>query len=73
MSIKKLRKEKGFTQITFANALGIARATVAMWETGKSRPRITDFLKIASVLNVPVERVLECFTSETKRQPFQRK
>lgn len=67
MSIRKFRKEKGFTQITFANALGIARATVAMWETGKSRPKTTDLPKIANVLNVPVERVLECFTSEPQK------
>ena len=39
MQIKKLRKEKGMTQAEFSEKLGVARGTVAMWETGKSNPR----------------------------------
>lgn len=67
MQIKKLRKEKGMTQAEFSEKLGVARGTVAMWETGKSNPRTADLPKIANALNVPVERVLECFMSETKK------
>lgn len=67
MTIKKLRKEKGYTQNMFAKSLGIARATVAMWETGRSRPKTVDIPKIATVLNVSVECVLECFTTEMKK------
>lgn len=67
MLFKALRKEVGITQVLLAEKLGVKQSTVAMWETEKSRPRVTDFLKIAKALNVPVERVVECFTSETQK------
>lgn len=67
MQFKELRKQVGITQSALAIRLGVTQSTLAMWETGKSRPRLVALSKIASVLNVPVERVLECFTSETKK------
>ena len=67
MQFKELRKQVGITQSALAIRLGVTQSTLAMWETGKSRPRLVDLSKIASVLNVPVERVLACFTSETKK------
>lgn len=35
--IKELRKEKGITQIELADAMGLSKGTVAMWEVGKKR------------------------------------
>ena len=56
-----LRKEKGITQEVLATKLGIKRSTIAMWETGKSKPRTDDLYAIAAVLNVSVDKVLDCF------------
>ena len=68
MQLKTLREKHGFSkQKEFAKALGQKVSTVSMWETGRSIPKTTDIPKIANALNVPVERVLECFTSETKK------
>lgn len=68
MYLKTLRINHGFSkQKEFAKAIGQKTSTVSMWETGKSRPKTTDLPKIANVLNVPVERVLECFTSEPQK------
>lgn len=36
--IKELRKANGYTQVTLAEALGVSKGTVAMWETGKRAP-----------------------------------
>ena len=36
--LKELRKANGYTQITLAEALGLSKGTVAMWETGKRTP-----------------------------------
>lgn len=36
--LKELRKENGYTQVTLAEALGLSKGTVAMWETGKRTP-----------------------------------
>lgn len=47
--LKELRKERNVTQIQLAEALGISKGTVAMWETGKREPnfdminRLSDF------------------------------
>ena len=38
--LKQLRKEKGLTQVTLAETLGVSKGTVAMWETGKRMPSI---------------------------------
>ena len=67
MQIKKLRKERGMTQAEFSEKLGVARGTVAMWETGKSNPRTADLPKIAKALGVPVDRVIECFIEKDKK------
>ncbi len=56
-----LRKEKGITQEVLATKLGIKRSTIAMWETGKIKPRTDDLYAIAAVLNVSVDKVLDCF------------
>lgn len=68
MQLKALRKNNGFSkQKEFAKAIGQKVSTVSMWETGRSIPKTTDLPRIAKALNVPVERVVECFTSETKK------
>ena len=33
--IKMLRKEKGITQVELAEAMGLSKGTIAMWEVGK--------------------------------------
>lgn len=58
---KELRKSAGITQEMLATKLGIKRSTIAMWETGKSKPRTDDLYLLAEVLNVTVDKVLDCF------------
>ena len=41
--LKELRKKNGYTQVSLAEALGVSKGTVAMWETGKRTP---DFDKV---------------------------
>lgn len=62
MEFKLLRKEKGKTQTEIALQIGIKQSAVAMWETGKSKPRTEDLPKLAEALGVTVERVIACFT-----------
>ena len=33
--IKELRKEKEITQVELAEAIGLSKGTIAMWEVGK--------------------------------------
>lgn len=45
--LKELRKANGYTQVTLAEALGLSKGTVAMWETGKRTPDY-EIIKIMS-------------------------
>jgi DNA-binding XRE family transcriptional regulator len=47
--IRQARKEKGMTQHELAEAVGVTRAAVAIWEAGKHPPRREIIAKIAEV------------------------
>ena len=51
-TVRKLRKEKGLSQETFADAIGRDARTVVAIETGKRNPTLKTLNKIAKVLGV---------------------
>jgi len=55
---KQLRIEKGFTQEQLANALGISRSAVGMYESGKRIPDSEDLEKFADFFNVDIDYLL---------------
>ena len=57
-NIKNLRKQKGYTQETLAQALNIVRQTVSKWEKGYSVPDADMLEKLSEVLEVPVSELL---------------
>ena len=57
--IVKLRKEKGLTQASLAQAADIDRAALANIETGKRRPTVTTLYKISVALQVKVEEIFK--------------
>ncbi len=58
MILKKLRKEKKYSQMELASMLGVSRSTVAMWESGASRPDAALLMKIAEIFDTTVDIVL---------------
>lgn len=66
MKFAILRRKQRLTQIELCEKLNVSRATVAMWETGKSVPKTTDLPKLAKVLNVSVEEIINCFTEKQR-------
>lgn len=44
-NLKKLRKEKGLTQVELAEKLNLSQSTIASWENGMRRPDL-DFLPV---------------------------
>lgn len=56
--IALLRNKKNITQEHLANALGIARATIAMYETDKREPDNTNLKKIADFFGVSIDYLL---------------
>lgn len=60
MTFKQLRKSKGLTQNELASKIGIQQPAVAMWETGRSLPRLDILKKISVVLGVTPTEVMDC-------------
>ena len=57
-NLKKYRKKKQFSQESFAMKLFVTRQTVSKWEKGLSMPDVEMLLKIAEVLEVSVNELL---------------
>jgi DNA-binding XRE family transcriptional regulator/tetratricopeptide (TPR) repeat protein len=51
------RKALGFTQESFAHALGVERTTVNRWESGRTEPRPWARSKIAATLRISVDQL----------------
>lgn len=54
----KLRKINGFTQETFATAVGVSRQSVYKWESGASYPEVEKLFKISRLFHVTVDDML---------------
>lgn len=52
--IRTARNERHMTQIRLAEALGVSKGTVAMWEAEKRQPGTDMIVKICRTLDVPV-------------------
>lgn len=57
--IKAARKIRGMTQAQVATQLGIARSTVAKWETGANYPRANILPALADLLQCSIDDLLD--------------
>lgn len=58
-NLKKMRKDKGYTQEILAEKLNVVRQTVSKWEKGLSLPDVDMLSKIANVLETDVNILLD--------------
>lgn len=58
-NLKKIRKDKGYTQEILAEKLNVVRQTVSKWEKGLSLPDVDMLSKIANVLEIDVNILLD--------------
>ena len=63
--LKQLRKEKGLTQVTLAETLGVSKGTVAMWETEKRMPGFDMLARLSELFDKRVDYIIG--TSEDHR------
>lgn len=57
-NIKFLRKKFGYTQETFAQAIGIKRSLVGAYEEGRADPRLHNLLSMSELFNVSVDTLI---------------
>ena len=65
--LRKLRKDKGFTQKELAEKLGVVAKTVSKWETGHGFPDVSTLSALADILDVN-ERSLLCGSLTQNKQ-----
>ena len=64
MEFKELLKEVDMSSAQVARKIGVTRPTVYSWARGETSPTVANLVDIAKALNVPVERVMECFVKK---------
>lgn len=58
MNLQKIRKLKGKTQEDLARFLNVSRATIAMWETGRTSPDVATLIRIADFFDCSVDAIV---------------
>lgn len=61
LKFKELLKEVDMNGAQLARRLDVSVAAVSAWCTGKSAPNYDRLPEIAKVLNVSIDKVVECF------------
>ncbi len=56
-NIKKYREQKGLSQAELAEKIGFERSSVAKWENGSLKPYAETLQAIATVLDVPIQKL----------------
>lgn len=59
LRIKKARKELGITQEELANRMDVHRSTIANYELGRRKPTFIELKKLAEILHVDINYLLE--------------
>ena len=58
-NIQVLRKKRNLTQEALAEPVGVTRQTIAKWESGESVPDLSLAGKLAAVLDVTLDELVE--------------
>jgi transcriptional regulator with XRE-family HTH domain len=53
--LRESRKKENLTQVQLATILNLAQASYSKYENGDSEPNIGTLIKIANVLNMPID------------------
>ena len=68
--IKKCREEAGLTQAQLAEKMDVSVVAVQNWEKGKTKIHLDRYMALATVFNVPVDKLIkEMLIEEDKLRP----
>ncbi len=61
MTICKLRQLKQMSQTELARQMNLSKSAISMLEKGTRKPKLDTIKKLAEILQVSVEEIVECF------------
>lgn len=64
MTYREARERAGLSLTGAAEALGVTKAAVSIWESGKGNPLLENLQKMASLYGVPVGDLLSGKTED---------
>ena len=67
--IREIRQQRGFSQEALAERMEVSRQAVTKWETGTARPSTEKLLRLAQVLEVPLEDLTGSQSTGEGRHP----
>ena len=56
--LKELRMERSVGQVALAASIGVSKAVVSMWETGKREPSMTSLIALANFYGVSIDYIV---------------
>lgn len=65
--LRKLRMNRGLSQVDAAKKLGLKQNTLSHYENGKSYPDLSTLSKIAEFFNVSIDELVYSVDEETKK------
>ena len=71
-NLQKLRKQRSLTQEALAEQVGVARQTIAKWETGESVPDLEMAGNLASALGISLDDLTNAPENELDGRPGMR-
>ena len=58
-NLQTLRRRRFLTQKELGEQIGVTYQTIQTWESGKAQPRLRHIPRLAEVLGVPTDELLE--------------
>lgn len=68
LRLKNLRLDRGLTQQSFADKIGVSTITVRNWERGKKKPNMDAIISIAEALRISADMLLDITSSKAQPQ-----
>ena len=57
-NLKELRLEKGLGQVELANAIGVSKGVISLWENGLREPNMYSLIIIAKFFNISIDELV---------------
>lgn len=67
--LQQLRKQRGLSQETLAERLGVSRQAVSKWETGDSSPDLDKIMQIGAIFQISIDDLLKDSVQEKEVSP----